>query len=777
MKKINKVFYMEYIVPLVLLIFLTAMYFCVPIIVMPDSTEYYDYLKIFYGISPLADWNVVRGFSLPLILFISTKIFGNNSFGLLTGTFMFYLGFNVIFYAFYKKILKKISSKNKKIVVSLLYYILILFNPLLFGYFHGLLTEFVAIALALFASLLAYKFLQSKLNFKLINSYLYLIIYILLFIFCWFLKQPYFTIALFPLVIVTIISIFKYKSIKDFCIRIGILCISSFVLLFTIASWKNLLIKAGVDYKNGRNNEHFLKEAVFNGISNFRFEKDDNKYLLENIDTDKLISMKDKELIKNRNNKNYKIINVYNNNKEIIDKMIFYYDGNDYNSSEAFNFLFKSLKKHPIYVLNSYANGYLATIDIYISQRDELGYYFPERTIMRQFNHENKSIGESYLWLDNNFYWLGDYNSKRVENLYTEFSISKNIKDFIMHYSNIHFISFKLLFLILPFMLLILLYLYLFKKVRNKNMELAIIVFGFAFTHTIFHVVTGAIIDRYVYIVFPEIIIVCMALFTRNNEEKLVLKGEVVMSDNIKLKKKNKKSIFVIPAYNESMHIENVIKDIKKNMSHSDIVVINDCSKDNTREIVENLGITCLNLPFNMGYAMAVQTGIKYAYENGYDYVIQFDADGQHLSSEVKKLFKQIDKTNANIIIGSRFLEKTDYKHPFFRKIGTKMFSIIIKIFCKKTITDPTSGFQLLDRSVIERYSKMGNYPEFPDANLIIEMLLLGYNIEEVSVKMRECDDGVSMHGGIIKPIKYMINVTYTIVFILIRGSKFRGGK
>ena len=88
MKKINKVFYMEYIVPLVLLIFLTAMYFCVPIIVMPDSTEYYDYLKIFYGISPLADWNVVRGFSLPLILFISTKIFGNNSFGLLTGTFM-----------------------------------------------------------------------------------------------------------------------------------------------------------------------------------------------------------------------------------------------------------------------------------------------------------------------------------------------------------------------------------------------------------------------------------------------------------------------------------------------------------------------------------------------------------------------------------------------------------------------------------------------------------------------------------------------------------------
>ena len=129
-------------------------------------------------------------------------------------------------------------------------------------------------------------------------------------------------------------------------------------------------------------------------------------------------------------------------------------------------------------------------------------------------------------------------------------------------------------------------------------------------------------------------------------------------------------------------------------------------------------------------------------------------------------------ETDANIVIGSRFLEKTDYKHPFFRKVGTKIFSTIIKLFCKKKITDPTSGFQLLDRSVIERYAKMGKYPEFQDANLIIKMLLDGYKIEEVPVKMKENDNGVSMHGGIIKPIKYMINVTYTIVFILIRGFR-----
>ena len=230
-----------------------------------------------------------------------------------------------------------------------------------------------------------------------------------------------------------------------------------------------------------------------------------------------------------------------------------------------------------------------------------------------------------------------------------------------------------------------------------------------------------------------------------------------------------KKYLFVIPAYNEEKNIEKVIKDIQKNMPKADIVITNDCSKDNTKEIVESLGIPCLNVPFNMGYAMAMQTGIKYAYENNYDYVIQFDGDGQHLASEAKKLFQKMEETNANIVIGSRFLEKTDYKHPFFRKKGTKVFSLIIKLFCHKKITDPTSGFQLLDRSVIERYAKIGKYPEFPDANLIIEMLLNGYKIEEVSVKMKLNDTGQSMHGGIIKPIKYMINVLYTICYIIIQ--------
>ena len=114
------------------------------------------------------------------------------------------------------------------------------------------------------------------------------------------------------------------------------------------------------------------------------------------------------------------------------------------------------------------------------------------------------------------------------------------------------------------------------------------------------------------------------------------------------------KILFVIPAYNETENIEKVLNEIKKDAPFADILVINDCSKDNTKEIVENNNVKCINNIFNMRYAMAVQTGIKYASSYSYDYVIQFDADGQHIASEAIKLYKEAKKDNCDIVIGSR---------------------------------------------------------------------------------------------------------------------------
>lgn len=226
--------------------------------------------------------------------------------------------------------------------------------------------------------------------------------------------------------------------------------------------------------------------------------------------------------------------------------------------------------------------------------------------------------------------------------------------------------------------------------------------------------------------------------------------------------------LFVIPAYNESLNIKKVLNEIKKEFKDVDIVVVNDCSTDKTKEIVERCKVHLIDGIFNMKYAGAVQTGLKYAYQNKYDYVIQFDADGQHIAKEARKLLDEMVKGNVDIVIGSRYLVDMGYSGPVFRKLGTYIFRLLIKLFCNVTIADPLSGFQCLNKKVIEKYAKMGGYPEFPDANLVIEMLLDGYKIKEVPVKMRKRKDGESMHGGIIKPIKYMINMVYSIFFIVI---------
>jgi glycosyltransferase involved in cell wall biosynthesis len=225
-----------------------------------------------------------------------------------------------------------------------------------------------------------------------------------------------------------------------------------------------------------------------------------------------------------------------------------------------------------------------------------------------------------------------------------------------------------------------------------------------------------------------------------------------------------------MPAYNADKYISQAIDSIiEQTFNEWELVIADDCSTDNTIEIVKQAKINCITNTFNLGYAWAIQTGLKYAKYHQYDYAILMDADGQHLINEANKLYDTAVKTKSDIVIGSRYLKNLGYPCPFFRRIGTKFFSKLIRLFTKQKITDPLSGFQCLNKSVIDYYSRCGNYPEYPDANLIIEMLLKGYCITEIPVKMRTRENGTSMHSGIIKPIKYMVTELYTCIVIFVK--------
>lgn len=220
-----------------------------------------------------------------------------------------------------------------------------------------------------------------------------------------------------------------------------------------------------------------------------------------------------------------------------------------------------------------------------------------------------------------------------------------------------------------------------------------------------------------------------------------------------------KKVLLIIPAYNEALNIEKTVEDVKKNAKGVDYVVINDGSLDNTLEVLKKNDYNYIDLIQNLGLFGAVQVGLKYALEKGYDVAIQFDGDGQHQAKYVQKLVDEIDENN--IVIGSRFVTK---KKPFtLRMLGSRFISFAIKLVTWKKITDPTSGMRAYDKETIADYANDINNPPEPDT--LVYMKLKGKKIKEVQVEMNEREFGNSSFN-VMHTIKYMTRMFVSIFFV-----------
>lgn len=220
------------------------------------------------------------------------------------------------------------------------------------------------------------------------------------------------------------------------------------------------------------------------------------------------------------------------------------------------------------------------------------------------------------------------------------------------------------------------------------------------------------------------------------------------------------KVCLVIPSYNEQDNILRVYEDIKKNTEY-DFIFINDCSTDNSKEIFEKNNIPVINLPVNLGLNGAVQTGYKYAYEKGYDCAVQFDGDGQHQAKYIKDLVKAIEE-GYDIAIGSRFV--TEKRNFSLRMIGSRMISLCIFLKSGKVINDPTSGFRMLNRKMIEDYAYHMNRKPEPDT--LVYQMNHGAKIKEVQVTMEDRIAGQSIYSGLFSSLKYMLNIMISILFI-----------
>ena len=243
--------------------------------------------------------------------------------------------------------------------------------------------------------------------------------------------------------------------------------------------------------------------------------------------------------------------------------------------------------------------------------------------------------------------------------------------------------------------------------------------------------------------------------------------------------KKNHDLLVIIPAHNEEKNLPLVFEGMQEKQIDriADILIINDASTDGTAAIAERFGAVCITHIYNLGYGNALQMGYKYAAENGYSYLIQMDADTQHDPCNVPIIYQALktpldDGSLPDIVLGSRFMKGSAEYHPgVMKKIGFIWLGLLVKLFGGGELADATTGLQGLNRRAFRHYARFDCFDaNYPDANMILEMKLLGYKILQIPAVMHIRNSGEGMHTGIWKPVKYMVRSTIALIVARMRG-------
>lgn len=219
--------------------------------------------------------------------------------------------------------------------------------------------------------------------------------------------------------------------------------------------------------------------------------------------------------------------------------------------------------------------------------------------------------------------------------------------------------------------------------------------------------------------------------------------------------------LVIIPAYNEQDCIVQTVNELRETAPQFDYIVVNDGSKDATKQLCLEHDFNLLDLPVNIGLAGGFQAGMKYALRNNYDAAIQFDADGQHVPSYIESLVEEMERANSDIVIGSRFV--TGKRSASMRMIGSRLISTIIKLTTGVSLSDPTSGMRLYNRKMIRYFSEKSDFGPEPDS--IAYLARKGAKISEVQVSMRERQAGES-YLTFARSIEYMMHTCVSILFV-----------
>ncbi|MBR3161662.1 MAG: hypothetical protein IKF19_02920 [Bacilli bacterium] len=498
-------------IPIILILLLTIYYFEYSVTITYDSAHYMHYVSIFEGNSLWNSWDVVRGPIFPIIIFLSNLVFGKTSQGLIMNSYIYYLVMIIFVYRLSNYCFDAIeySDKKKKKYISIIIFSIII-NPIIYGFYHCLLTEFVAITLTMISIYLAILWLNiDVINKKYIT---YSILFILLTIIAWFLKQPYVSCSLFVFITTYIVQILENKKIKNITIRTCTLIICIIFLIISIQSWNAFLKKMGNNPDTSRNPTNSLGFQLIEAIDFIKIENN------KNINIDKLkFSAKEKVGIKKLIKKNISciVINHYKKGKIIESD---YLIGEEYSISmnSSIKYITSLLIRYPDRLIKSYLSNYLSIIDIYSTNTTDGVKYRSNKKVSLTFFNELLSLGNGlYSYGNSNIYEMPKSMYNKVK-YYKQYRYNSNGLNILMYNLGIiYLLLFKVLFLLLPLLLIMAIILKFINKNNTKYnniLNVIIIIFGFSLLHLLLHVITGAIIDRYVIPVFIPVFIATIML-------------------------------------------------------------------------------------------------------------------------------------------------------------------------------------------------------------------------------------------------------------------------
>ena len=512
-----------------------------------DSSQYIWLAEMFTPNLDFMNWEPVRSFVFPLGIYILNTIFGKNQLALLIGTYIFYLIMIISVYFMYKNtIQKEEKSKILKVSLIILFFLLVAFNPIIFGFYHVILTEFASITIAILMCYLAWNWIHFDFKTNKVKYIIYTIVFAFLTVCSWHLKQTYILTSMVPLCTAIILSLIKKFKKENIIQRFVVLFVCIISLIISIIGWNYILKIKNIQIDKSKSSEGLLGRTIMEGVTEYRTDPNKENYKKENIENDTRLNEEDR----------IKIINIIDGKDEnykgfiLLDKgtymnpegqrKVIYTKEKDISVVEGINFVLQILIKEPKTLLSSYISNYLAIIDIFdVQTKTEFGnYYYIEKNFSLEQDTEITFLGYCIYRNNSNALYLPDFYAKYAQEYIGVNKYIEPVNDYMVSMMIPAKAVFKFVMLLLPLIWLIKIIQYFIIKNKYqenylKTNELVIILYTYAFAQMVMYTLLGSLMDRYAIAPFTTTLIaILFDIYLLIRRKKMKLKNEEKNNEN-----------------------------------------------------------------------------------------------------------------------------------------------------------------------------------------------------------------------------------------------------